>query len=81
MAHKKCRKFIKELEKAGNGHLPVNRPSVSPIAQAPSTQRLLDAHPVNLPNAMLPNIPAKIDKETGRAMVPSGNGTQGPRKF
>jgi len=36
--------------------------------------------PQVIPSAM-PLPKAEIDKETGRAMVPTGNGTRGPRKF
>lgn len=48
--------------------------------QAPSTQRLLDEHPLVVP-MRAPTPPAAIDKETGRAIVSTGNGTKGPRKF
>lgn len=49
------------------------------ITQAPSTQRLLDAQVMVAAPARLPA--AEIDKETGRAMVATGGGTKGPRKF
>lgn len=88
-AHKAARKYIKELEKT-----PTMKPMVSMTAnpayanggaalipaQAPSTQRLLEQHaplmaaPVKIPAA-------EIDKETGRAMVNTGNGTKGARKW
>lgn len=53
------------------------------MAQSPSTQRILDEIANETPivaKAMRP--PAeKMDKETGRAMVATGKGTFGPRKF
>lgn len=54
-------------------------------SQAPSTQRILDGIsqevPYNAPAAKPIPVPAVIDKETGRAIVSTGNGTKGPRKF
>jgi len=61
--------------------IPQSNPMAMPI-QAPSTQKLLaeianEPHPTIIPTPP----PAKIDKETGRAMVATGKGTFGPRKF
>lgn len=83
-AHKKCRKYIKQLEAAPtSGIRQTAIVSQSTATQAPSTQRLIDQHgPIAAPP--IPAIrmpPAVVDKETGRAMVPTGNGTSGPRKF
>lgn len=88
-AHKKCRKFIK-LYKTTEIRIPASvRIPTIPLQsggnqQAPSTQRLLEQHatmpPPPLPATLRPP-PAAIDKETGRAIVPTGKGTSGPRKF
>lgn len=57
------------------------------FAQAPSTQKILEelareGNPVPVPSAIIPKLPpAAIDKETGRAIVQTGKGTSGPRKF
>ena len=61
-------------------------PTPRSTAQAPSTQRILDEMkletPVITPRPIVsaPK-PDAIDKETGRAMVATGKGTFGPRKF
>lgn len=72
-------KFIARIGEVESKLSPTNyvRPVVSPT-QAPSTQRLLEDP---LPVIRAPTPPAPIDKETGRAMVSTGNGTKGPRKF
>lgn len=60
------------------------RPEINfKTAQAPSTQRLLDqqAGAAEVPVAKVTPVPSVIDKETGRAMVATGKGTAGPRKF
>lgn len=57
----------------------------SAIAQSPSTQRILEEmenqNPILANNPRITIPPSKIDKETGRAMVQTGKGTSGPRKF
>lgn len=89
---KRCRKYVRELEE----NL-VSKPLIAParlnaVEQAPSTQRLLALQEQVMPGLAPTPIPpppiagnmtppAKIDKETGRAMVPTGRGTLGPRKF
>ncbi len=91
-AHKACRKYIKALE-AKESAFPFNAatsrnagfpgmvsPIIGPSAQAPSTQRLLEAHAptINIiPQA--PAIPATQRIVGGE--VNTGNGTKGPRKF
>lgn len=81
-------KRIGEVEKQYTKQTPgiitqIPRPVAQPYAQAPSTQRILDEIANETPivaRAMKP--PAdRIDKETGRAMVATGKGTSGPRKF
>lgn len=61
------------------------RPFVNPMAQAPSTQKILNemaSEQLTAPIIRAPTpTPEKIDKETGRAMVGTGKGTFGPRKF
>lgn len=61
-------------------------PQPTAIRAAPMiSSRMPPAEPIIPPQAFVPNaIPlpkADIDKETGRAVVPTGNGTRGPRKF
>ena len=57
------------------------RPLLPVPQQAPSTQRLLEQQ-VEIPQGPIaPPKPVSIDKETGRAMVNTGKGTFGPRKF
>lgn len=53
------------------------------LMQAPSTQRILDeiANETPLIKAKPVQVPAVIDKETGRAIINTGKGTSGPRKF
>lgn len=54
------------------------------IIQSPSTQRILDEMALEapvIPAARPIPVPAQMDKETGRAMVQTGKGTFGPRKF
>lgn len=53
------------------------------MMQAPSTQRILDeiANEIPVVKAKPVQIPAVIDKETGRAIINTGKGTSGPRKF
>lgn len=69
--------------------IPVRAPIIHPgmPIQAASTQRILDEMkeinvqiPINRPLVSAPK-PDAIDKETGRAMVATGKGTFGPRKF
>lgn len=53
------------------------------VQQSPSTLAAM-ARQEAMPQApIVPRlpIPSEIDKETGRAMVQTGNGTKGPRKF
>ncbi len=76
-AHKKCRKYIKILEAMGN-NTPIRMQAPTPAfvqspAQAPSTQRLLDAH------APTPAIPPAARIVGGE--VNTGGGTTGPRKW
>lgn len=63
-----------------------------PQAQAPSMQRILrqnpdiNAFPNNplpapIPQPVIPVPRGVIDKETGTERIPTGNGTQGPRKW
>lgn len=62
-----------------------------PMAQAPSTQRILaemateaNSNPIMpqpLTRATMPKPSLGVDKETGRAMIQTGKGTLGPRKF
>lgn len=56
-------------------------PTTGPV-QVASTQRILDqiANETPLVKAAV-SIPSVVDKETGRAMVNTGKGTSGPRKF
>lgn len=76
-------RFIARIGEVTSTPQPVilNRPNV--LQQAPSTQRILDemnsspAIPMRAPTPL----PERIDKETGRAMVATGKGTSGPRKF
>jgi len=88
-AHKKCRKYIKNLESqtsslvrnANFPNLAIHPGAPTNIQQSPSTQRLLEMHgPVStMPAIKIPA--AEIDRETGRPMTATGNGMKGPRKF
>lgn len=96
-AHKKARRYIKVLEACGNqaarpqitmvpNPAYANGGAAMVPAQAPSTQRLLEQHGLAqvapAPMAAPSRLPAaEIDKETGRPMVPTGNGSKGPRKW
>ena len=64
--HKKCRKYIKELESHG---AIIHAAPARSIAQAPSTQRLLDAAP--------PPPPPVIHG----GEINNGDGTRGKRKW
>lgn len=92
-AHKKCRKYIKQLEKSGE---PLTMRAQSPapvqlagIQQSPSTIARMAAHGLDpaapaLPppiKSQIPMQPAQTDRETGRTMVQTGRGTFGPQKF
>lgn len=57
--------------------------AIAPSAQVASTQRILDEMSLIPMNAtpMIKAPPAVVDKETGRAIVQTGKGTSGPRKF
>lgn len=58
----------------------VPRPnSIGVPIQAPSTQRLMDEQPF-IPPVIKPS-PSEIDRETGKPMISTGNGTKGPRKW
>lgn len=80
---KRCLREIKDLESQLESKPKQVMVSAAPI-QAPSTQRLLDqqndiiTHKLGAP--ILPTN-TRVDKETGRAMVPTGAGTYGPKKF
>lgn len=61
-------------------------PQPTVLRAAPTvSSRMPPPEPIIPPQAFVPNampLPkAEVDKETGRAMVPTGNGTRGPRKF
>lgn len=84
---------IKEIQ-ANPTAMPVNARIMPPmaaaqaIAQAPSTMAALErqpgeapVHPAMAPAAAIRLPPATIDKETGRPMTATGNGTKGPRKW
>lgn len=73
--------------------VPPTRPIINPMAQSPSTQKILDEMalegtattigitpigPIIRSQAM---ITEKMDKETGRAIVQTGKGTSGPKKW
>lgn len=70
-AHKKCRKYIKELEAQGVMISTVTSPRRS-TAQAPSTQRLLDA---------APSIPPPMPAAILGGEINNGDGTRGKRKW
>ena len=60
------------------GHQPVSPQIVSSRMPPPEFQApTINMAPV--PGAVMP--PADIDKQTGRPVVATGNGTRGPRKF
>lgn len=85
--HKHIAQRIGEVEESlrSQPHRPIVNAQVSipNLQQAPSTQRLLESHGMIAAPPILPiKLPAaEMDKETGRAMVATGNGTKGPRKF
>lgn len=93
-AHKACRKYIKQIEKGGEPlSIRARAPAPAQVAgsaQSPSTIARMAALGLNPEAPALPTQPvqskvsmptAQTDRETGRAMVQTGRGTFGPRKF
>ena len=71
--HKRCKKYIKELER-GQPTYSVNRAGLSTPAQAPSTQRLMDAQIQKAAPTAPPQVPQS-------KLVDNGDGTIGKRKW
>ena len=80
-AHKACRKYIKRLESEQVAlPMPAARAAVIPTGpvQAPSTQRLMEAHGAITAPA-LPPVPASVRIVGGE--VQTGANTRGPKKW
>lgn len=75
-AHKRARKYIKELEK-GQPRAITALPNMAVQAQAPSTQRLMEAQ---LQTAAPAIIPPAAQRIVG-GEINNGDGTKGKRKW
>lgn len=75
--HKRCRKYIKELE--GNGAMITTTPApfIPRAGQAPSTQRILNEMAAE-GSAVMPPMP--LPKING-GLIDNGDGTKGKRKW